>query len=370
MKILKTVFKFLALLLIVGVAALALAISYDSDCPEPMATAQGDETFEAVTFACYGGTEVMQVSALAKPVPAANEVVVRVRSAGVNPLDWHYMRGSPYIMRLSSGIGAPSDHRMGVDFAGTVVAVGADVTRFKSGDAVFGGANGSFAEYVTIRETSAIALKPDNISFAQAGTVGIAGITALQALVDKGALREGQKVLVNGASGGVGTFAVQLAVAMGAEVTGVSSQRNHALLRNLGASHAIDYKQESYVESGKVYDLVIDMIGNHSPLAISKVLTPEGRLIIVGGESGDWIGPLKGPLRAMAQGPFMDQEVVVLMASLSYDGMNRLADFMREGQLTPAVGHTFSLGEIAEAIGLSESGRAQGKIAVSIWAGE
>ncbi|PLW70999.1 NAD(P)-dependent alcohol dehydrogenase [Pseudohalioglobus lutimaris] len=301
-----------------------------------------------------------------KPVPGEQEVLVRVHWAGVNPLDWHYMRGSPYLMRLGSGLGSPSDTRMGVDFSGTVEAVGAGVTRFKPGDEVFGGANGSFAQYVIVKEAGAIALKPANISFAQAGTVAIAGVTALQALQEKGQLQPGQKVLINGASGGVGTFAVQIARSMGAEVTGVSSQRNHELLRSLGASHVIDYKQQSYAEGDERYDLIVDMISNHSPMANSRVLNPEGRLVMIGGASGDWVGPLKGPLLAMLQSPMVEQEVIVLMARLSAEDMEGLAELMRNGDLTPVIGKTYPLKEIADAMALSESGRARGKIAIDI----
>ena len=366
MRVLKAVVKIVALLLIVCVVALAMAIGYSKDCPESSVLPSGTESFTAVTYGCYGPPEVLELTQIEKPVPAPEQILVKVHSAGVNPLDWHYMRGSPYIMRLSSGLGSPSSTRLGVDFAGTVEAVGANVTRYKPGDAIFGGANGAFAQYLTVKETGAIALKPLNISFAQASTVGIAGITALQALKDKGQLQAGQKVLVNGASGGVGTFAVQIARAMGAEVTGVSSQRNHALLRSLGASHTIDYKQESYIEGSQRYDLIVDNIGNHSPRENSQVLTPNGRLVMVGGASGDWVGPLKNPLLAMVQSPMIDQEVILLMAQLSAEALAELADLMRSGDVTPAVSRTFPLEAIADAIALSESGRARGKIAIEI----
>ncbi len=366
MRALKAVFKVLALLLVAGAIALTIAISFNRDCPAPGVAPSGKETFTAVTYGCYGPPEVLELTQVEMPVPTAQQIVVKVHSAGVNPLDWHYMRGSPYIMRLASGIGSPSDTRLGVDFSGTVEAVGAAVTRFKPGDEVFGGANGAFAQYLTVKDTAAIAHKPPNISFAQAGTVGIAGITALQALQDKGQLQPGQKVLVNGASGGVGTFAVQIARAMGAEVTGVSSQRNHELLRSLGASHTIDYKQESYTDGDERYDLIVDNIGNHSPRENSRVLTPNGRLVMVGGASGDWVGPLKNPLLAMVQSPMIDQEVILLMAQLSADGMSQIADLMHSGDVTPMVGRTFPLAAIADAIALSESGRARGKIAIEI----
>lgn len=366
MRIVKALLKLVALVLVISIAGLAVAISYNTDCPAPRVDASGGETITAAVFDCYGPPEVIQLAQIDKPVPAANEVLVKVHSAGVNPLDWHYMRGSPYLMRLASGLGAPKDTRMGVDFSGTVESVGSDVTDFKPGDQVFGGSNGAFAQYITVRQTGAIAHKPENVSFAQAGTVAIAGVTALQGVRDKGQLQAGQKILVNGASGGVGTFAVQIARAMGAEVTGVSSTRNHDLLRSLGANHVIDYKTQNYTEGPQRYDLIIDMIGNHSPKSNAAVLTPNGRLVIVGGAKGDWVGPLQGPLRAMLQSPMLDQEVIVLMAQLSGSDIEDLADMMLAGDVLPVVGKSFALEEVAEAMVLSESGRARGKIVIEI----
>ncbi len=320
---------------------------------------------KAATYSCYGSSKVIQLGQIDKPQAAENEVLVKVRSAGVNPLDWHYMRGSPYLMRLSSGIGAPSNQRLGVDFAGVVEAVGSEVTRFNVGDEVFGGATGAFAQYVTVRETSAIALKPANISFDQAASVGIAAVTALQALKDHGQLTAGQSVLINGASGGVGTFAVQIAHAMGAQVTGVSSARNHPLLRELGADQVIDYKQENYTLNGEHYDLIVDMIGNHSSLANSKVLKPTGRRIIVGGASGDWVGPFKGPLMAAIQSPLIEQETVMLMALLSNESIEEMAELMRSGDVVPILDRSFALEDVRAAITYSESGRARGKIVIN-----
>ncbi len=366
MRIVKAFLKLIALVLVISLAGLAIAISYTKDCPAPRVAASGSDAITAVIFDCYGPPEVLQLAQIEKPVPAANEVLVKVHSAGVNPLDWHYMRGSPYLMRLSSGLGTPSNNRMGVDFSGTVEAIGVDVTEFKPGDQVFGGRTGAFAQYITVREAGAIAHKPENVSFAQAGAVGIAGITALQALRDKGQVQAGQKVLINGASGGVGTFAVQIARAAGAEVTGVSSTRNHQLLRNLGADHVIDYKTQNYTDGTQRYDLIVDMIGNHSPSSNAAVLTPNGRLVIIGGAKGDWFGPLQGPLMAMLQSPMLDQEVIVLMAQLSGADLGDIASMMESGDVVPVVGKSFALEAIAEAMALSESGRARGKIVIEI----
>ena len=264
LKLLKKLLKWSGLVLLIAVAGFAILISYERDCPVPESETEVSAGMRAVTYRCYGSPDVLEISRIGKPVPGEGEILVRVVAAGVNPLDWHYMRGSPYVMRLGSGLGAPADTRLGVDFAGVVESVGTGVQRFKPGDQVFGGRNGAFADYVLITESSAVAQKPDNISFEQAAAVGIAGVTALQALQDKGQLAAGQKVLINGASGGVGTFALQMADAMGAEVTGVSSARNHELVRDLGADHVIDYKTQDYTKGEERYDLIVDMAASRS----------------------------------------------------------------------------------------------------------
>lgn len=365
MQLIKILVKAVAIMVVVGVAVLALVISYTSDCPAPASPAEG-ESMTAVIYACYGGPEVLQLSQITRPEPGPEEVLVKVHYAGVNPLDWHYMRGSPYFMRLASGIGAPTTTRLGVDYAGVIEAVGERVSRFKPGDQVFGGRTGAFGEYVVARESGAIARLPEGIPMEQAATVGIAGVTALQALRDEGQLQAGQKVLINGASGGVGTFAVQIARSMGAEVTGVSSARNHAMVRELGAHHVIDYKQEDYTEGSDRYDLIVDMVGNHSPRANSAVLTPGGRLVMVGGGKGNWIGPIGKPLQALFYGPFIEQKMIVLMATLNSEDLQTLAGLMAAGQLSPVIGHRYPLAGIREALALSESGRARGKIAITV----
>ncbi len=352
--------------IVIAIFTLGLVISYEADCVSTPPLSEGTETMKAVTYRCYGSPDVLEYGDVEKPVPGDDEVLVKVRAAGVNPLDWHYMRGSPYIMRLGSGIGAPKDTRMGVDFAGTVEAVGANVSRFQVGDDVFGGRSGAFAEYLVIPEDRALALKPSNVSFEQAAAVPIAAITALQALRDKGGLEPGQKVLINGASGGVGTFAVQIAKAMGAEVSGVCSTRNVEMVRSIGADHVFDYKKEDYTESGNEYDLIVDMVSNHSMSANRSVLPEDGRLVIVGGAKGDWLGPLLRPIGAMLQGPFVDQEVITLLAQLKQDDLKVLADMMQGGQVTPVLDRTYALSDTAEAIRYSEEGRARGKIIVSI----
>jgi NADPH:quinone reductase-like Zn-dependent oxidoreductase len=348
----------------VAITALAIALSYNADCESAPTLAEGTESMQANVYRCYGSPDVVELEDIEKPVPVDDEVLVKVQAAAVNPLDWHYMRGSPYVMRLMSGLGAPKEIRLGVDFAGTVEAVGKHVNRFKPGDAVFGAAAGAFAEYVTVRESRAVVLKPDNVSFEQAASVPIAAITASQALRDKGQLQPGQKVLINGASGGVGTFAVQIAKSMGAEVTGVCSTRNVEMVRSIGADHVFDYKKEDYTESGQQYDLIIDMVGNHSLLANRKVMTPTGRMVMVGGGKGNWIGPLMRPLKALLLGPFVEQEFVTLLASLNKDDLVLLGDLMQSGGVTPVLDRSFPLSEVPAALRYSEEGHARGKIIV------
>ncbi len=348
-----------------GVAALGLVLSHDSPCPASPESAAGD-TMRAWVYRCYGGPEVLRLETVARPVPTGNEVLVRVKAAAVNPLDWHYLRGTPYPMRLGSGLGAPTDIRVGVDFAGVVEAVGPEVRRFGPGDEVFGGRSGAFAEYVLIPEDRALVAKPPGVSFEQAASVGIAGVTALQALKNKGALRAGQRVLINGASGGVGTFAVQMAKAMGAEVAGVCSTRNVALVESLGADRVYDYKNEDYTESGERYDLVVDMVGNHSPSANRRVLEPGGTLVLVGGPKSDWFAPFKRPLQAMLLSPFVDEQMITLLAVLDAEDLAAIAAMIADGKVTPEIDRRYPLAELPAAIEYSESRRARGKIILTM----
>jgi NADPH:quinone reductase-like Zn-dependent oxidoreductase len=310
---------------------------------------------------------VLKLEDIAKPVPAADEVLVRVHAAAVNPLDWHYLRGKPYIMRMGVGFGAPDNTRLGVDFAGTVEAVGGSVTRFKPGDEVFGGKFGAFAEYVSVHQDHALALKPANMSFEQAASVPIAAITALQALRDKGHLQPGQKVLINGASGGVGTFAVQIARSMGAEVTGVCSTRNAALVRSLGADHVIDYTHEDFTRSGQHYDLIIDVVGSHSLLAYRRVLNPKGIVVIIGSASiGDWVGFLITPLDAIVLSKFVSQKFVPFLAELKHEDLSVLAELLQSGKVTPFVDRTYSLKDLPSAMQYVEDGHARGKVVITV----
>jgi len=359
------IFGGLSALLVLAIVVLAVVVGYTSDCPPADALAGEGESMTAVIYRCYGSTEVLEVTAVDKPQPVDNEILVKVQVASVNPLDWHFMRGSPYLMRLMSGIGTPEDTSMGVDFAGTVVAVGKDVTQFEVGDEVFGGRSGAFAEYVIVPEDRGIVLKPPEVSFEQAAALPIAAITALQAVRDKGELKSGQKVLINGASGGVGTYAVQIAKAMGAKVHGVCSTRNVELVRSLGAERVFDYRNEDYTESEEVYDVIIDMVGNHSLLKNRRVMTDDGILVMVGGSKGDWIDPLLGPIGAMLLSPFVDQQFKLLLAELNKADLNQLAEYVRSGEVRSVIDQRFTLNEVPDAIRYSEAGRARGKIIIS-----
>ena len=354
------------LVVVVAVAALVLVLGYTAPCePAPGLSAEST-AMKAIDYRCYGSPEVLALEDVEKPAPADGEVLVKVHAASVNPLDWHYMRGSPYIMRLESGIGRPKVTRLGVDFSGTVEAVGASVTRFKPGDEVFGGRTGAFGEYIPVREDRGIASKPANVSFAEAAAVPIAGVTALQAVRDKGKVEAGQKVLINGASGGVGTFAVQIAKSFGAEVTGVCSERNVEMVRSLGGDHVIDYGTEDFTAGEQRYDVIIDMVGNHPLSALRDVLVPGGIVVMVGGPPGDWLGPLINPLKALFVNPFIDEHFSFFVATMDRDDLGLLADLMAEGKITPVIDRHYPLSEVPDAIAYSEKGRARGKIIIDV----
>lgn len=353
-------------LAVLATGALALALRHELPCP---ASGPPEPTggMRAIVQRCYGATDVLRLVRIEKPVPGHDEVLVRVRAASVNPLDWHHLTGTPYVMRLGAGIGAPSEPRVGVDFAGTVEAVGRDVRRFRPGDAVFGGRTGALAEYVVVREDRAIAHKPDNASFEQAAAIPVAAITALQGLRDHGGLRAGQKVLVNGASGGVGTFGVQIAKAMGAEVTAVCSTRNVALVRALGADHVIDYTRADFTRDARRYDVILDNVGNHGLMATRRALAPGGTLVVVGGPKHDrWLGPLSRAVRASLLSAFVDERLATFFADLDGEDLASLAGMVRDGRLTPVVERTYALAETADAFRHVETGRARGKVVVRI----
>jgi NADPH:quinone reductase-like Zn-dependent oxidoreductase len=323
---------------------------------------------KAMVYCDYGCAN-LKLANVEKPTPTDDQVLVRVRASSVNPYDWHFIEGTPKIIRLGVGLRKPRDIRPGVDYAGTVEAAGKNVTQFKPGDEVFGGRGGAFAEYVCVRQDRLVAPKPPNISLEEAASVDIAGVTALQMLRDVGQVRPGQKVLINGASGGVGTFAVQIAKSFGAEVSGVCSTRNVDLVRSIGADHVIDYTKEDFTKSEQRYDVILDNVGNRSLSECRSVLTPKGKLVPNGGgfinEQG-WVGPMARPLKAMMIAPFVSQEIRMKMTDPKQSDLTFLADLMQSGKLKPVIDRTYKFSELPEAIRYVEQGHARGKVVVAI----
>jgi len=321
---------------------------------------------KAIVYSNYGAPDVLRLQDIPKPVPRDNEVVIRVSASTVNPADWHFMRGTPHLVRLMTGLRKPKIARLGIDVAGEVDTVGQNVALFKPGDYVFGWCRGAFAEYVSV-SASAIVRKPANVAFEQAACVPVAAVTALQGLRDKGHIRPGQNVLINGASGGVGTFAVQIAKSFGAAVTGVCSTRNVEMVRSIGADRVIDYTRKNFTEGEEHYDLILDNAGTHSLSAYRRVLQTNGRYVQVGGPSkGQWIGPLTGPLKAVVYSRFVSQNFGMFIAKGNTADMITLGDLMASGKVTPVIDRRYSLGDVAEAIMYLEEGHARGKVVVTI----
>lgn len=322
---------------------------------------------KAIVQDTYGSTDVLALAEIDRPAIAADEVLVRVRAAGVDRGVWHLMTGLPYPVRLAGyGLRAPKTATPGMDLAGVVEAVGADVTSFQPGDEVFGIGKGTFADYARAPE-SKLALKPTNLTFEQAAAVGISGLTALQGLRDSGGVRPGQHVLILGASGGVGSFAVQVAKALGAEVTGVSSTAKVEMVRALGADHVIDYTLEDITAGGQRYDVILDTGGNRTLAELRRALTPTGTLVIVGGETGGrWLGGFDRSLRAPLLSPFVGQKLKAMSSSENQADLNVLKDMIEAGQITPAIDRTFPLPEAAAAIQYLEEGSARGKVVITV----
>jgi NADPH:quinone reductase-like Zn-dependent oxidoreductase len=321
----------------------------------------------AIVYHRYGPPEVLALEDIETPTPAADEVLIAIRAASVNPYDWHFLRGTPSLIRLFTGIGKPKSPRLGADAAGVVEATGSGVTRFKAGDAVFGTCKGAFADYACGKE-SQLALKPANISFEQAASVPIAGLTALQGLRDSAKLQPGQHVLINGAAGGVGTFAVQIARWMGAEVTGVCSARNLELVRSLGADHAIDYSREDFTRSAQRYDVIFDLVGNHSLAAIRRALQPEGTFVACGGggpdkRSLDLLLPL---LQRHIASVFARQKLVGVLAKFNPADLAVLGELLESGKVIPVLDRSYPLPEVPDAIRHVEGCHARGKITIAI----
>lgn len=315
---------------------------------------------KAIRFTRYGSPDVLKLVDVEKPTPAADQVLIKVVAASANPLDWHLMRADPFLVRLSNGFFRPKQHSIGADIAGVIEAVGKDIKEFKVGDAVFGDIGaGSFAEYALAKEKH-IVFKPNNISFEEAAAIPVAGITALQGLRDKKALRPGQHVLINGASGGIGTYAVQIAKSMGLQVTGVCSTRNLELVKSLGADHVIDYTKTNFTEAGQTYDLILDNVANHPAKALRRALKPDG----VGVSAG-----FSTTGRMIMTGLFGSrggQPVSLLMANIKKEDIQYLADLLASGKVKSVIDQCYPLAKAADAIRYLETSRARGKVIVTV----
>ena len=355
----------LILLVLIGWGFIAYWTS-TNDCEQQ--TAAPRNPMKAMVYCDYGLTNV-KLANVEKPAPNDDQLLVRVRAVSINPYDWHFIEGTPKIMRLGVGLRKPKDIRLGVDFAGTVEAVGKNVTQFQPGDEVFGGKTGAFAEYICPRADRAVARKPASLTFEQAASINIAGMTALQAVRDKGQVQPGEKALINGASGGVGTFAVQIAKSFGADVTGVCSGKNAELVRSLGADHVIDYTKEDFTKGNQLYDVILDNVANHSLSELRKVLKPNGRYVMIGGGGANeqgFIGILARPFQAMVLSKFVSQKMGMMMADANQKDLTILGDLMQSGKVKPVIDRTYKLSELPQAIAYLEEGHARGKVVLTI----
>ncbi len=358
-----------AILLALILAFLVGFIAYwrsTNDCDRK--TGAPANPMKAIVHCEYGSPDVLTVMDVEKPVPNENQVLVRVRAASVNPLDLT-IRG-PWLIRPILGMRKPKDTRLGVDYAGTVEAVGKNVTGFKPGEEVFGARDGALAEYVCGLADRAVVLKPPNMTFEQAASVPVAAITALQGLRDKGNIRSGQKVLINGASGGVGTFAVQIAKSFATEVTGVCSTRNLDMVRSIGADHVIDYTKEDFTKTDQRYDLIFDLVGNHSFSERRRILNPNGICVMAGIGGAGWHDRmamrLAGELNAYVGSRFTSQKFIAYIANLNKADLTILADLMQSGRLTPVIDKTFKLSDVPAALKYLETGHARGKVVITL----
>jgi len=311
----------------------------------------------------YGSPDVLTLTDVDKPEVSDEGALVRVRATSVNAHDWHMLRGKPYIARMGEGLRRPTSSVLGIDVAGVVEAVGANVTHLKPGDEVFGSRSGAFAEYIS--GVNMVPM-PKGLTFEQAGAVSVAGQTALQGLRDKGELQAGQQVLINGAGGGVGTFAVQIAKAFGAEVTGVTSARSVDRVRSIGADHVIDYTREDFTHAKQRFDLILDIGGNRPLSAMRRALTPDGKIVMVAPQPGQWIGPIARILGAMVTSRFGRQKVLPFLSHVSKDDLLVLKELIEDGKVTPVIDRTYPFSEIPEAIRYVEAGRAQGKVVITV----
>jgi NADPH:quinone reductase-like Zn-dependent oxidoreductase len=315
----------------------------------------------------FGPPEVVELRELERPVPADDEVLVRIHASSINISDWYGVLGRPYIGRVATGLRGPKELRLGTDYAGQVEAVGKDVTQFRPGDEVFGARTGAWAEYVAAKADRGIVPKPANVSFEEAAAVPVAALTALQAIRDKGQLPPGQKVLINGASGGVGTFAISIAKALGGEVTAVCSPRNVEIARSLGADHVVDYTQEDFARRGERYDVLVDVAGGRSWSDCRRVLDPQGTLVIVGGpRKNRLLGPLGGVIRLRLGGMLARRKVVFFLAQVNKEDMEVLRELLEAGKLAPIVDARFALSDIVEALRYFGEAHPRGKVVITV----
>jgi NADPH:quinone reductase-like Zn-dependent oxidoreductase len=321
----------------------------------------------AIVQKTYGEPDVLELREIDKPLVGEDEVLVRVHAAGVDQGVWHLMAGLPYLVRIAGvGLRAPKNAVPGVDVAGRVEAVGGSVTGFQSGDEVFGTCRGSFAEYACAR-ADRLARKPASLTFEQAAAVAVSGCTALQAVRDRGKVQPGQRVLIIGAGGGVGTFAVQLAKAFGAEVAGVCSTTKMDLVRSIGADHVIDYTREDFADDRNRYDVILDIAGNRSLSQLRRALAPEGTLVLVGGEGGGrWFGGIDRQLRALVLSLFVGQKLGTWIATQPKGDLEALRELLEAGKVTPVVDRTYPLSEVPEAIRYMREGHARGKVVITV----
>ncbi|MEY2479157.1 MAG: hypothetical protein QOI04_84 [Verrucomicrobiota bacterium] len=368
MKLVKRIFKWTALVLMLGLGAWLFIAYWSStnDCERKTATPT--HPMKAI-LSCEYGMENLQLRDIEKPTPADNEVLVRVRAASINPVDGHMIRGS-WLMRPVGGMRKPKNTRFGTDFAGVVEGIGKSVTDFKPGDEVFGAKNGAVAEYICVKADRGIVMKPNNVTFEQAGSVAVAALTALQGLRDFGRIQSGQKVLVNGASGGVGTFAVQIAKAFGAEVTGVCSTRNVDLVRSIGVDHVIDYTKEDFTKSDQRYDMLYDLVGNHGFSERRQILTPNGICVLAGvGGAGihpeSW-GRVLGNFWNAFLSNFSKQKFPFYIAKMTKDDLNVLRELMQSGKVSPVIDRTYKISETQAAVRYLEEGHAHGKVVITL----
>ena len=322
---------------------------------------------KAITVDRYGPAGALEVSDIEKPAVGDDDVLVRVRAACVNPYDWHVVTGLPYMARAQMGLRKPKVRVLGADFAGQIEVIGSRITQFHPGDEVFGEADGGgLAEYISVSQDSLVR-KPANLTFEQSAAVPMAGLTALQGLRDKGQIESGQQVLINGASGGVGTFAVQIAKSFGAEVTGVCSATNVEMVRSIGADHVIDYTSEDFTRGGRLYDLILDNVGNRTLSANRRVLTPRGIYVSsFGRPHRRWVGPLPFLLKMFAVSPFTKQKLVVWVAKRKKEDLLTLAKLLEDETVAPVIDRTYPLSEVSQAMQYLEEGHAKGKVVVTV----